>query len=100
MKFQGYGIVWDNENNKILVDFESGVNNPGIIETNDKTICEKLIKAGFMPIIELAETEQKLLETISELKNTKAELQETNSEEKKTIKTEEKKAVKKTTKKK
>ena len=51
MKFKGYGQVWDNEKNKVLVDFESGINQPGIVEVNDPRIHAKLIEMGYKPII-------------------------------------------------
>jgi hypothetical protein len=50
MKFKGYGQVWDNEKNKVLIDFENGPNAPAEIEVTDKKTIEKLIALGYKEI--------------------------------------------------
>ncbi len=49
MKFKGYGKVWDNEKNRILVDFESTATEAGIIEVSDKRKIDILIGLGYKP---------------------------------------------------
>jgi len=51
MKFQGYGQIWDSEKNKVLIDFESGIDNPGTIEIQDQTTIDKLITLGYKPLL-------------------------------------------------
>jgi hypothetical protein len=47
MKISGFGQVWDNEKNRVLVDFESTPNKPGIIDITDQRTIDILIKLGY-----------------------------------------------------
>lgn len=49
MKFYGNGLVWNPEENKTLCEFTKGE-----LETDDESICSKLIARGYKhePIIE------------------------------------------------
>jgi hypothetical protein len=47
MKFEGYGLVWDTEKEKVLVDFESTISGPGVIEITDERTISILKKLGY-----------------------------------------------------
>jgi hypothetical protein len=55
MKFKGTGIVWDAENNKVLVEFENG-----IVDTTDQRVIDILSKNGFQELndVQNLETQQ------------------------------------------
>jgi len=65
MKFQGYGIVWDNIKNRALVDFESTATKIGIIDTDDPIIISELTRLGYN-IVDANEiiNESKIIENI------------------------------------
>ncbi len=53
MKFYGHGIVWNPEAQKVLCRFIDGE-----LETDDESICSKLIERGYDPVIEVLEIEE------------------------------------------
>lgn len=71
MTFKGTGVVWDNEKNKALCEFEGGHYDPkgnyilGEFKTDDPAIIKKLEAAGYKPVI----IAKPVAETVSEPAN-------------------------------
>lgn len=65
MKFEGKGIIWDAEGNRVLARFDK----EGGFETSDERVIEKLIGMGFksdMPIVPIEDKVEKVEEKVAE----------------------------------
>lgn len=47
MRFAGYGVVWSEKRNRALVDFENGLEGPGVVEITEQATIDEMLALGY-----------------------------------------------------